>query len=56
MQYNVTIRATVTKTYSIDANNANEAAAAATDIFSVLEDETPEHYEQEILDIEEVNP
>jgi hypothetical protein len=53
--FNVTIRATVTKTYPIAAVSREEAEATAHDAFSVLnEDDMDERYGQETLDISEV--
>ena len=50
--YAVTIRATVTKTYEVEANSEQEAIEDAHGIFSVLNDDTPERYEEETLRIE----
>lgn len=55
-QYNVTIRATVTKTYRVDAKDEDQATEEAHSIFSVLNDETPEDYEEETLHVEEFKP
>jgi hypothetical protein len=52
--YEVTIRATVTKTLKIEAENANAAYIAAHEEFSVLNTGEDEDYEQETLDIQEV--
>jgi hypothetical protein len=53
--YEVTIRATIVKTYIIEAQNKDEAFATGHDIFSVEIDEADErHYEQETVDISEV--
>lgn len=52
--YQVTIRATVTKTYEVEADNADAACEEANSIFSVLnEDGIDENYQQEVIDIEE---
>ena len=50
--YEVTIRATITKTYIEVANTEQEAIDQAQESFSVLEDGTDENYDQEILDVE----
>jgi hypothetical protein len=52
--YEVTIKATIIKTYTIEAENEAEALATGNDIFSVEPDEAPEHYEQEFVDVSEV--
>jgi hypothetical protein len=49
--YEVTIKATIIKTYTIEAENEAEALATGNDVFSVETDEAPEHYEQEIIDV-----
>ena len=50
-KYEVTIRAVITKTYTIEADDNDEAAAAAYDIFSVQnEQDVPESYTQEVID------
>ena len=52
--YQVTIRATVTKTYEVEADNEDAAYEEANSIFSVLnEDGIDENYQQEVIDIEE---
>ena len=53
-KYEVTIKATITKTYTIEAENEAEALATGNDVFSVETDEAPEHYEQELVDVSEV--
>lgn len=52
--YEVTIRATITKTYTVEATDDNEALNTGHQIFSVELDEAPEHYEQETIDLFEV--
>ena len=52
--YNVTVQVKITKTYLVEANNEDEAAVSACDVFSVLEDSTEENYSQEIMSIEEL--
>lgn len=52
MKYYVTIQATVRKTYEVEAEDKLEAQETATELFSVLEDGTPEYYNQEVIDIE----
>ena len=51
--YEVTIRATVTKTLSVEAWNRTSAEEAAHEQFSVLNDGVDENYDQETLRIEE---
>jgi hypothetical protein len=53
-QYDVTITARVTKTYRVTAEGEEQAYEAAHDVFSVLPDHGREYYEQETLDIEEI--
>lgn len=55
-QYDVTIKATVTKTYRVDAKDEDEATEEAHGVFSVLNDDVPEDYNEETLDVEEVKP
>ncbi len=53
--YEITIRAKLTKTYTIEANSIEEAEATANDIFDIHnEPDVPENYEQEIIDSCEV--
>jgi hypothetical protein len=52
--YDVTIQATITKTHSVEAETKDEAVEQAHEIFSVLNDDTPENYKEETLDIVEV--
>jgi hypothetical protein len=52
--YNVTIRATVTKTMTIEANSADEAAATANDLFTTECEGPDEDYQQDVLDVSEV--
>ena len=49
MKYYVTIKATVRKTYEVEAADKFEAQGTATEMFSVLEDGTPEYYNQEVI-------
>jgi hypothetical protein len=51
--YEVTIRATVTKTLSVEAKDGPCAEEAAHEQFSVLNDGVDEDYDQETLRIEE---
>ena len=53
MKYEVTILARVTKTYTVEADNEDLAYELAHELFSVLNDDTPERYEEETLDIRE---
>jgi len=50
--YKVTIRATVTKTLSIKAENSNSAEETAHEQFSVLNNGDDENYDQDTLDVE----
>lgn len=51
-EYLVTVRATVTKTYVVEADNEDDAADEAHEIFSVLpEDDVQENYEQETVSV-----
>ena len=52
-QYNVTVRAIITKTLRVEAENQDAAIIAAHERFSVLNDDTDESYEQDALDVEE---
>lgn len=52
--YEVTIRATITKTYKVQAEDDNEALNIGHEVFSVECDETPEHYEQETIEVFEI--
>lgn len=52
--YEVIIKATIYKTITVKAENEDEAYIQAHERFSVLNDDTPERYEQETIDIEEV--
>lgn len=52
--YEVTIRATIIKTYKVQAEDDNEALNIGHEVFSVERDETPEHYEQETIDVFEI--
>ena len=54
MKYEVTIQARVVKTYTVEADNEDLAYELAHELFSVLNDDTPEQYEEETLDIREV--
>lgn len=47
--WEVTIRATVTKTYTVTANNEQDAIEQAHQVFSVLNDDIPEDYNQETI-------
>ena len=51
--YAVTIRATVYKTITVEAENEDDAYVEAHELFSVMPDDS-ERYEEETLDIEEV--
>jgi hypothetical protein len=51
--YAVTIKATVYKTITVEAENEDDAYVEAHELFSVMPDDS-ERYEEETLDIEEV--
>ncbi len=53
-KFNVEIKATVRKTYTVTAKNAEAASLKANEIFSVLNDDIEEDYDQETLSIEKV--
>ena len=52
--YEVTIRATVTKVIRVEAMNEDDANIEARERFSVAEVSPEEDYDEETLDIEEV--
>jgi hypothetical protein len=52
--YAVTIKAIIVKTYTVQAPDENEALNLGHEVFSVDTDEAPEHYEQETVDVTEV--
>jgi hypothetical protein len=56
--YRVTIRATVTKTLTVKAENEDDAYVAAHEDFSVLNTgkNEDERYEEETLEVKEVKP
>jgi len=51
--FDVTIRVTITKTYNVQADNEDNAYELAHEKFTLECDDTPEHYEQETVDIKE---
>ena len=53
MKYNITIRATVTKTLRVEAETRDDAIELANEEFSVENDHNDENYEQDLLDITE---
>lgn len=50
-KYEVTIRATIYKTITVEAENKNAAYKEAHEIFDVRSDDWPEKYEEETMDI-----
>jgi len=52
--YDVIIKTTIYKTYRVEATSDDDAYEQAHECFSVLNDGTPERYEQETIDISEV--
>ena len=55
MRYKITIRATVTKDYIVEADDEDDAVIEAHEEFTVLCDDTPEDYEQETVRVEVVS-
>ena len=53
MKYEVTIRAKITKTFTVDAVDEDTAMEQANEMFTVLRDGTPEKYEQFVLNVVE---
>ena len=52
--YAVTIKATIYKTYTVEAASKDEALSLAHESFSVVHDGAPERYEEETNSVEEV--
>ena len=52
--YAITIRATVTKTITVEADNEDDAMEQANELFSVLCDDIEEDYHEEVIGFEEV--
>ena len=54
--YEVVVRATVTKTYTITATSRDEAVSQAHEQFSVLnEDDVPEDYNEDTVSAEKIS-
>ena len=53
-KYAVTIRARITKTITVEAEDQDQAIWFAHDAFNVLNDDHDEDYEQETVDMEEI--
>lgn len=53
--FDVVVRATVTKTVRVEAENEEDAYVFANESFSVLNDGSDEDYTQEAIDIQEAN-
>jgi len=51
--YSITIRATVTKTLRVEADNEEDAIMMAHEEFDAANDHNDENYEQDTLDITE---
>lgn len=51
--YDVTIQAIVTKTYRVTAESADKAVEIGHETFSVLNDDAPETYDQDLVSVEE---
>ena len=54
-EWNITIQATVTKTIRVTAKNEQEAIEDAHGVFSVLNDDNEEKYDQETISVEKVS-
>ena len=54
--YDVIIRASIIKTVTVTASDEEGAYEAAHDRFTTVCDGSPEHYEQDTLNINEVMP
>ena len=53
--YDITVRAIITKTLRVEANTQDEAVEIAHDLFDLhYEDDIPEDYDEETLEIKEV--
>jgi hypothetical protein len=52
--FDVVVRATVTKTVRVEAENEDDAYVFANESFSILNDGSDEDYTQEALEISEV--
>lgn len=52
MKYDVTIQATITKTYTVEAEDEDTAIQIANEDFDVNEDHTFETYEQDTIEIQ----
>ena len=53
--YEVVIRATITKSYIVEAEDNDKAAEVACEMFNVQPElDVPEDYQQEVLDSREV--
>ena len=52
--YAITIRATVTKTITVEADNEDDAMEQANELFSVRCDDIEEDYHEEVIDFEEI--
>lgn len=50
MKYEITIQAIVTKTYTVEADDEDAAIEEAHQIFTVLSDDAPENYEQDVIE------
>ena len=53
-KFAITIRATVTKTITVEADNEDDAMEQANELFSVLCDDIEEDYHEEVIDFEEI--
>jgi hypothetical protein len=52
--FKVTIRAVVTKTLTVEAKDKDEACEIAHSSFSVMNNDDPEDYDEETVNVEEV--
>lgn len=55
MIYKIRVKATVTKDMIVLAKNESDAIETAYETFSILYDEDPERYSEEVISIEELS-
>ena len=54
MQYEVTITATIVKTYTVEATSEEEAKEKGQSVFNPDHDGVYEEYDQEVLSVEQI--
>jgi hypothetical protein len=54
MKYKITIKGMVTKDYIVEGDDEDDAVIEAHEKFTVLNDDTPEDYEQETVRVEAI--